>query len=83
MRIRITSVTAVADGHGRRYTTGQVVDVPDELGRAWCAAGHAEPDADDATPPHQERPKKRTATRRAPRTTKQTTQSPTTGDQPE
>lgn len=41
-RIRITSVTSVADGTGRRYTHDQTPEVPDELATAWIAAGHAE-----------------------------------------
>jgi len=42
-RIRIISVTSVADGAGRRYTHGQTPEVDDELAASWIAAGHAEP----------------------------------------
>lgn len=42
-RIRITSVTSVADGAGRRYTNDQTPEVPEELAASWIAAGHAEP----------------------------------------
>ncbi|MGK5529357.1 hypothetical protein [Streptomyces sp. URMC 129] len=70
MRIRITAVTSVADGHGNRYGHGQVADLDEDLARAWLAAGHAEPateqDQDEAPAPRPAR--KRTATRRAPRT---------------
>lgn len=71
MRIRITAVTSVADGRGRRYRSGWEGDVPDQLGRAWVAAGHAEAlEGQDGEEPHSEREKprtRRTATRRAPR----------------
>lgn len=42
-RIRITSVTSVADGAGRRYTHDQTPEVDEDLAAAWIAAGHAEP----------------------------------------
>lgn len=41
-RIRIISVTSVADGAGRRYTHDQTPEVPEELAASWIAAGHAE-----------------------------------------
>ncbi|GGV86732.1 hypothetical protein GCM10010294_67720 [Streptomyces griseoloalbus] len=76
-RIRITSVTSIADGAGHRYGHGQVVEVDDELADAWIAAGHAEPDSSRATtkgkgagkPVRQARDGRRQATRRAPRDT--------------
>ena len=43
MRIRITAVTGLADGRGTRYAHRAEVEVPDQLGRAWINAGHAEP----------------------------------------
>jgi len=58
MRIRITAVTSISDGAGRRYRSGDVVTVDDALGRSWIAAGHATA-ADGST--------KREATRKAPR----------------
>lgn len=70
-RIRITSVTSVSDGAGRRYGHGQVVEVEDKLAAAWIAAGHAEPHS--GKPTSQDRPVRqaadgrRRATRRAPR----------------
>ncbi|WP_030744458.1 hypothetical protein [Streptomyces sp. NRRL F-5135] len=68
MRIRITAVTSVSDGAGRRYWSGQVTTVDDDLARAWIQAGHAVP-ADRATKT-EDRTKpsgrKRTATRQAP-----------------
>lgn len=42
-RIRITSVTSVADGAGHRFTHDQTPEVDEELAAAWIAAGHAEP----------------------------------------
>jgi hypothetical protein len=42
-KIRITSVTSVADGAGHRYNDGQVAEVDETLATAWIAAGHAEP----------------------------------------
>lgn len=42
-RIRITSVTSVADGAGRRYAYDQTPEVDEDLAAAWIAAGHAEP----------------------------------------
>lgn len=66
MRIRITAVTSVADGAGNCYRSGQVADVADDLATAWIAAGHAEPT--DTAPATAKQARKRTATRRAPRT---------------
>ncbi|KMS69796.1 hypothetical protein ACH49_25995 [Streptomyces leeuwenhoekii] len=72
-RIRITSVTSVSDGAGRRYGHGQVVEVDDELAAAWIAAGHAEPHSGTPTSQSADRPVRqaadgrRRATRRAPR----------------
>ncbi|MER7076629.1 hypothetical protein [Saccharopolyspora kobensis] len=64
-RIRITADSAIADGRGHRYTSGQVVDVDDTLARNWIAAGHAEPlGSDTSTRPEAEQP--RTATTEAP-----------------
>lgn len=74
MRIRITAVTSIADGTGRRYRSGWEGAVPDQLGRAWVAAGHAvqvDGDGEDDAPEAREGSKtKRTASRRAPRTAK-------------
>lgn len=74
MRIRITAVTSVSDGSGRRYRSGWEGTVPDQLGRSWVAAGHAvEVGGEDAEPDAREGSKgKRTASRRAPRTAKKT-----------
>ncbi|MEV8151341.1 hypothetical protein [Streptomyces fradiae] len=74
MRIRITAVTSVSDGNGRRYRSGWQGTVPDELGRSWVAAGHAvqvDAEREDTAPQAREGSKsKRTASRRAPRTAK-------------
>lgn len=64
-RIRIISVTSVADGAGRRYTHGQTPEVDDELAASWIAAGHAEPYA----PRRSGKGGGRQATRTAPRNT--------------
>ncbi|WP_121713206.1 hypothetical protein [Streptomyces sp. E5N91] len=74
MRIRITAVTSVSDGSGRRYRSGWEGTVPDQLGRSWVAAGHAvEVGSEDTEPDAREGSKgKRTASRRAPRTAKKT-----------
>jgi hypothetical protein len=71
MRIEITAAPSVADGKGRRYRTGQVVDVDEGLARAWVAAGHARRAGKQAA--------KRTATRPAPNsaTAKEDGQAPT------
>ncbi|MCM2390191.1 hypothetical protein [Streptomyces albipurpureus] len=72
MRIRIISVTSVADGAGHRYESGQVVHVPDGLAQAWITAGHARPATHAArkadTPPSPARAEKRTAVRPPPTT---------------
>lgn len=74
MRIRITAVTSIADGHGNRYRSGWEGTVPDQLGRSWVAAGHAAEIREDSTPDARQgsKPRKRTAARRAPRTAKTT-----------
>lgn len=74
MRIRITAVTSVSDGAGRRYRSGWEGTVPDQLGRSWVEAGHAvQVDGKEGTPDAREGSRgKRTASRRAPRTAKKT-----------
>ena len=70
MRIRVTAVTSVSDGAGRRYSSGWEGPVPAELGRSWVAAGHAvQLDGEDSEKPQErEAPKPpRKATKRAPR----------------
>ncbi|GGZ27979.1 hypothetical protein [Streptomyces nitrosporeus] len=64
-RIRITSVTSVSDGAGRRYTHDQTPEVDDDLAVAWIAAGHAEP----YTAKRSTRGGRQQATRPAPRNT--------------
>jgi hypothetical protein len=61
MRIEILAVPSVSDGAGNRYRTGQIVDIDEDLARAWVAAGHARSTSGKAAA-------KRTATRPAPRT---------------
>lgn len=64
MRIEILAVPSVADGAGNRYRTGQVVDIDEDLARAWVDAGHARSTSGKQAA-------KRTATRTAPRTADQ------------
>lgn len=75
-RIRITAVTSISDGAGRRYRSGWEGSVPDELGRSWVAVGHAvqvDGQGEDTAPDARKGSKgKRTASRRAPRTAKKT-----------
>lgn len=76
-RIRITSVTSVADGAGRRYTHGQAPEVDDDLAAAWIAAGHAEP----YTAAKRGKGGRQQATRPAPRNTAKTAAGATSSNQ--
>lgn len=68
--MKIEIIVGTSDGAGRRYTSGQVVDIEDGIAKSWIGHGYAEPVEGE----------KRTATAAAPRTAaKKTAPSPRKG----